>query len=67
MKRHFLLNEVAKIVGCKGYQIQYAIANGKIDEPTLRINNKRVFTNEDVARVRELFRAKKAKKEAHEK
>lgn len=61
-QEHFLLNEVARLVGCKGYQIAYQIANGNIEEPKLRINNKRVFTLEDVARIREVFKVKKARK-----
>lgn len=61
-QEHYLLNEVAKAVGCKGYQIAYMIANGKIEEPKLRINNKRVFTLEDVAHIREVFKAKKTRK-----
>jgi DNA-binding transcriptional MerR regulator len=65
MKEHYLLNEVARLIGCKGYQIQYLISNGKIEEPKLRINNKRVFTPEDVARIREIFKIKKARKETH--
>jgi hypothetical protein len=32
-----------------------------IEEPTLRINNKRIFTAKDVDRIREIFRERAAK------
>jgi DNA-binding transcriptional MerR regulator len=66
-QEHYLLNEVARLVGCKGYQIAYLISNGKVEEPKLRINNKRVFTPEDVTRIREVFKAKKPRKVANAK
>lgn len=65
-QEHYLLNQVARQVGCKAYQIAYAISTGQVDEPKLRIANKRVFTTEDVARIREVFRSKKARKEARD-
>jgi DNA-binding transcriptional MerR regulator len=63
-QQYLLLNEVARLIKCKGHQIAYLITNGVIDEPKLRINNKRIFTAADVARVRQAIEAKKARKEA---
>jgi DNA-binding transcriptional MerR regulator len=66
-KTYYLLNEAAKDVSvtvpCKPYQIAYLITIGVLEEPALRINNKRIFTNQDVERIREVFveRADKAK------
>jgi DNA-binding transcriptional MerR regulator len=60
-KNHFLLNEVAKAIPCKAYQIAYLITTGVIEEPTLRINNKRIFTAKDVDRIREIFQERTAK------
>jgi hypothetical protein len=34
---------------------------GVIDEPSVRINNKRVFTAKDVDRIREIFQERAAK------
>lgn len=60
-KNHFLLNEVARAVPCKPYQIVYLITTGVIQEPKLRISNKRVFTAKDVDRIRDIFRQRTAK------
>jgi DNA-binding transcriptional MerR regulator len=54
-KNHFLLNEVARQVGCQPYQIAYRITTGVFPEPELRINNKRVFTAEDVEAIKMYF------------
>ncbi len=58
---HFLLNEVARAIPCKPYQIAYLLTIGLVDEPKLRINNKRVFTAKDVDRIREIFQKRAAK------
>lgn len=64
-KNHFLLNEVAravsKTVPCKPYQIAYLLTTGVIEEPKLRINNKRVFSAKDVERIRDIFQQRRAK------
>ena len=58
-KTFYLLNEAAKHVSetvrCMPYQIAYLITIGVLEEPALRINNKRIFTNQDVERIREVF------------
>lgn len=54
-KTHFLLAEVAKQVGCRPYQIAYRIITGVFPEPEVRINNKRIFTPDDVAVIRDYF------------
>ena len=67
MKEQMLLNEVAKELNVKAYQISYAISSGSLDEPTLRISNKRIFTKKDVAQIQKYFSAKKpVKKEDNE-
>ena len=60
-KQHFLLNEVARLVGRKPYQIAYLITTGVIPEPKLRINNKRVFTPDEIAQVRAVFERRAVK------
>jgi hypothetical protein len=51
MERHFLLSEVAKILNRKPHQVVYQITSGKVNEPELRIANKRLFTESDVQRL----------------
>ncbi len=64
MKKHFLLNEAAKLVGVPGYRISYAIANGHLPEPEERLNNHRLFTARDIERIRKHFAGQQAAKEA---
>lgn len=67
-KQHFLLGEVARIVGVRPYQITYLISMGVIEEPQLRINNKRIFMPKDVEAIKRVFaerHAEAARKEAH--
>jgi DNA-binding transcriptional MerR regulator len=63
-QQHYLLSEVARAVGRKPYQIAYMISNGELDEPKLRIGNRRVFTDEEVARIRDIVQAKDLKKKS---
>jgi DNA-binding transcriptional MerR regulator len=58
MNQHFLLSEVARAVGRKPYQIAYMLSNGEIEEPKLRIGNRRVFTHEEVATIKEIVQSK---------
>lgn len=50
-----LLNQVATVLDRRPYQISYAISNGHVKEPSLRIGNKRIFQPEDVRRLAEHF------------
>lgn len=55
MKNMLLLNEVAALLCRRPYQIAYAISNGHVDEPQLRIGNRRIFQPTDVRRLAEYF------------
>ncbi|HEY7328060.1 MAG TPA: MerR family transcriptional regulator [Gemmataceae bacterium] len=57
-QQHYILHEVARAVGRKPYQIAYMISNGELDEPKLRIGNRRIFTHEEVVRIKEIMRAR---------
>jgi hypothetical protein len=48
--------------GIRGYQIAYLIVNGKVAEPKLRIDNKRVFTADDISAIQKVLAEKKARK-----
>jgi DNA-binding transcriptional MerR regulator len=66
MKRHYLLNEVAQLVGTLPHRIAYAITNRHLPEPEERLNNHRLFTEADIMRIKMYFDHKrsKAKREA---
>ncbi len=57
-QQHYILHEVARAVGRKPYQIAYMISNGELDEPKLRAGNWRIFTHEEVVRIKEIINAK---------
>lgn len=66
MKKHYLLNEVAQLVGTLPHRIAYAITNRHLPEPEERLNNHRLFTEADIMRIKMYFDNKrsKAKREA---
>lgn len=61
MKKHYLLNEVARMVGTLPHRIAYAITNRHLPEPEERLNNHRLFTEADVKRIKAYFDEKRAK------
>lgn len=57
-QEHYLLSEVARAVGIKPHRLAYMLTNNAVEEPRLRIGGKRVFTHEEVERIREIVAAK---------
>jgi DNA-binding transcriptional MerR regulator len=49
---HFLLGDLARLLDCKPHQITYLLTSRQVPEPALRIGGRRMFTAEDVERVR---------------
>lgn len=58
MNKGYLLNDAAKRAGVRGYQVAYAISQGYLPEPQQWFNRQRVFTDEDIARIKEYFAAR---------
>jgi DNA-binding transcriptional MerR regulator len=58
-----LLGDVARRVPCKPYQVVYLLTSGQVPEPALRLGGRRVFTAEDVGRIRNKLSTKKGKHE----
>ena len=56
MKEHFLLGEVAKVLGRKPHQLVHALVSGHVSEPENRIANKRLFGTGDVT-ARQAFQS----------
>jgi hypothetical protein len=50
--QHLLLGETAKLLGIKPYRLAYALSTGLVEEPKLRISNKRIFQQEDIQRLK---------------
>lgn len=55
MGNKYLLNEAARIIGVRGYRIAYAITQGHIESPRETINRQRIFTDEDISRIKKYF------------
>lgn len=51
MTNHYLLGDVAKILGRRPHQITYLITTGQVPEPERRIANKRLFAEQDIRRL----------------
>lgn len=49
--KHYLLSEVARLLGCKQHHITYAITTKKVAEPEARVAGRRLFSAEDVVRI----------------
>jgi hypothetical protein len=60
-KKHYLLNEVAQLVGTLPHRIAYAITNRHLPEPEERLNNHRLFTEADIRRIKQYFAEKQGK------
>jgi hypothetical protein len=49
----YSMKEVATILKTKSWRIAYLLTSGKVEEPTLRLAGRRVFTVEDMQRLSE--------------
>lgn len=49
------LGEVSRLINVPKHRIDYAISNGSISEPKMRISNKRAFTHEEVRVIANYF------------
>ena len=47
----YLISEVAERLDVPPHRIAYLLMTRKLDEPKLRMGNRRVFTNDDAKRV----------------
>lgn len=47
----YLISEVAERLNVPPHRVAYLLMTRKIEEPKLRMGNRRVFTNEDAKRV----------------
>lgn len=54
-QEHFLLGEVARLIGRKPFQIIYMLTNGFIEEPKLRIGGRRIFSRDDIESIRKIM------------
>ena len=55
---HLLLGDVARLLDTPPHRIVYLLTARKVPEPALRVGGRRVFTAEDVERVRAALQKK---------
>lgn len=58
MEQQMSLRDVAALMNCKAYRIEYLLCHGLVPEPKLRISGRRVFGPEDLANLRAHFESK---------
>jgi len=51
MAAMFSLKDVVKMTGLQCYQIQHAYITGAVEEPRIRISNRRIFEMADVKKL----------------
>ncbi len=54
-----LLSDVARLLRRRPHQIVYLLTSRQVPEPSLRLGNRRVFTVQDVERIRAKLKHKK--------
>lgn len=47
----YLISEVAERLGVPPHRVAYLLMTKKIEEPKMRMGNRRIFTDEDAKRV----------------
>jgi DNA-binding transcriptional MerR regulator len=54
-----LLSDVARLLRRRPHQIVYLLTSRQVPEPSLRLGNRRIFSAQDVERLRAKLRHKK--------
>ncbi len=55
MQNIYSTGQVARLLGLRPHQLEYAHASNQLTEPTFRFLGKRVYCSDDVRRVAEHF------------
>ncbi len=64
MEQQMSLRDVAALLNCKAYRIEYLLQHGLVPETKLRISGRRVFSPKDVANIRARLASKKPSEKA---
>ena len=64
-KQLFLLSDVADRLQLPPHRIAYLLVTKKLEEPALRLGNRRIFTEADVKRVAKALGRTLVREEAH--
>jgi mono/diheme cytochrome c family protein len=58
----FALGDVARLIKVPPHKIAYAISNGRIPDPEMRIAGKRIFTQQEAEEIGAYFSSKTSSK-----
>jgi DNA-binding transcriptional MerR regulator len=61
--KHYSTGEVAQQLGLVKWKFLYLLDKGLVPGPTLSLPGRRVFTSEDIERIRQALEARQAAKE----
>ena len=62
MTTFFALGDVARLIKVPPYKIAYALSNGWIQDPEMRIAGKRIFTKQEAEAIGAYFSSKTSSK-----
>ena len=54
--RHYILSDVARILGKKPHQVTYALTSRAVPEPEQRVASRRLFSRDDIVRLARYFK-----------
>ncbi len=54
--RHYILSDVARILGKKPHQVTYALTSRAVPEPEQRVASRRLFSRDDIVRLARHFK-----------
>jgi len=55
MRERFSIGDVARKIDIPRHRIEYAMSNGSIQEPEIRVANKRAFNQIEIAEIAKYF------------
>lgn len=61
-EQHYTTGQAAKIIGVRIHQIHYAVASGYVDGSSCEFMRKNMWTEDDVARLKNYFDKRKISK-----
>ena len=67
MEKRYLMAEATKLIGVPYHKIAYALTQGYVDEPVERFKGARMFSAEDILRIKEYFQNRRSRKQPKEK
>ena len=62
MEKRYLMAEATRLIGVPYHKIAYALTQGYVDEPAERFKVTRMFSDEDIQRLKDYFQNRRKRK-----